>query len=55
MNVKLIFDAQFIGRVEYIADIQSNYSDDDIKSLFPIYIGVNFDNNCSYEIMGLKS
>jgi len=51
MKVKFIFDAQFCGYDEEIKELQSNLSDEDIKSMFPLVLGIPFNNDCSYEIM----
>ena len=48
MKIKLIFDAQFVGREEVIVDVPDNISDEEIKELFPKYIGIEYDENCSW-------
>lgn len=51
MKIKLIFDAQFVGREEVIVDVPENISDEEIKELFPRYIGIEYDENCSWEMI----
>lgn len=51
MKIKLIFDSQFVGRLGKTVEIQSNISEEDIKSLFLIYLEVPYDENCTYEII----
>lgn len=49
--VKLLFNAQFVGKIEETVEVADNANDDYIKSLFPKYIGCEFDDNCSYELL----
>lgn len=51
MKVKLIFDAQFVGRLEEIVDVPDELVRDDVRSLFPAKLGVVYDDNCSFEIV----
>jgi len=51
MKIKFIFDTQFCGYAEQIIELQSNVSDEDIKSMFPIVMDLEYDENCSYEIV----
>lgn len=51
MKIKLIFEAQFVGKLEKTVEVQSNISEEDIKSLFMIYLEVPYDDNCIYEIL----
>lgn len=46
MKIKLIFDAQFVGREEVTVDVPDNISDEDIKELFPKHLGIEYDQNC---------
>lgn len=32
-------------------ELQSNISEKDIKAIFPIFMGVEYNENCSHEIM----
>lgn len=48
MKIKLIFDAQFVGREEVTVEVPDTISDEDIKKLFPEYIGIEYDENCSW-------
>jgi hypothetical protein len=50
MKVKLIFDAQFIGKIEKVITVDS-FTEKDCNKLFFKYIGVVYDENCSYEIL----
>lgn len=50
-KVRLMFDAQFCGHFEKIVDIPINADEQFIKSLFPVHMGLKFDDNCSYEIL----
>ena len=50
MKIKLIFDAQFVGREETVVDVPDNIPDEEIKKLFYSYLGVQFDENCHWEI-----
>lgn len=52
MVLKLIFDSQFVGTIEYTLH---NVSEDDlseefIRSAFLKYLGIPYNNNCMYEI-----
>ena len=48
MKIKLIFDAQFVGREEVTVEVPDNISDEEIKELFPKYLWVEYDENCSW-------
>lgn len=48
MKIKLIMDSPNAGRNEKIIEVQSNISDDDIKALYKLYLGVN-NLYCSWE------
>jgi hypothetical protein len=50
MKVKFRFDIGTIHRSE-IKEVQSTATDDDIKSLFPIVLGMNYHTLCSWEIL----
>ena len=52
MVLKLIFDSQFVGTIEYTLH---NVSEDDlteefIRSAFLKHLGIPYNNNCMYEI-----
>lgn len=49
MKIKLIFDAQFVGRDEVTVEVPDNITDVEIKKLFPQYLQLNYDENCSWE------
>jgi hypothetical protein len=46
MKIKLIFDAQFVGRDEVFLDVPDDITDEEIKALFPKHLGMDFDENC---------
>lgn len=51
MKVKFMYDIGSIHKTGY-KEIQSNVSDEDIKAMFSIVIGIPYqDVNCSYEII----
>jgi hypothetical protein len=50
MKIKLIFNAQFVGKIEKIVFVDS-FNENDLEKLFFKYIGVFYDENCAYEIM----
>ena len=49
IKIKLIFDAQFIGKVEHTVEVPDDISDNQIKSLFFKELGIQFDDNCYWE------
>ena len=49
MKIRLVFDAQFCGRMEKVVDIQEDCAD--IPSLFEEFLGVRYDENCTYEVI----
>lgn len=51
MKVKMCFDAQFCGHAEVLVDVQDEISDHEIRALFPKELGIEFDENCFYEIV----
>lgn len=53
-KVTLIFDSQFCERQELPVRVPEYKSEDDIKSLFPELLGVEFDENCHYIIEELE-
>lgn len=46
MKIKLIFDAQFVGRDEVVLDVPDDITDEEIKALFSKHLGMDFDENC---------
>ena len=50
MKVKLVFDAQFCGRIEETVDIPDDASEEEIKALFPKVLGMEFDDSCFWKI-----
>lgn len=46
MKIKLIFDAQFVGRDEVFLDVPDDITDEEIRALFPKHLGMDFDENC---------
>ncbi|MDF2950460.1 MAG: hypothetical protein K0S18_43 [Anaerocolumna sp.] len=54
MKVKFIFDAQFYSYMEEIVDLQDNLSESDIKAMFPIVLGIEYNDNCSFEAINGK-
>lgn len=50
MKIRLIFDAPFCGREETVVDVPDNIPDDEINKLFYSHLGVQFDENCHWEI-----
>lgn len=51
MKTRIVFDSQFVGRVEEIVEVYSNISDKEIELLFYKYLGMKYDENCYYEIL----
>lgn len=51
MKVKLVFDAQFCGRMESIVKVPDDATEEDIKELFPSELGLEYDKNCTIEIL----
>ena len=53
MKIKLKFNAQFVGSFSKIVTIEDGVimNEDDIKLLFKPIMGVDYDDNCSYEIL----
>ena len=51
MKVKLYFTTQFTGSIEKEIKVPDNSTDEYIESLFPKCIGIEYDDNCSYERM----
>lgn len=49
--VLFTFDAQFCGVIESKAYIPEDATEQEIKDKFRETIGVEFDDNCSYEIL----
>ena len=51
MKVKLMYNIGDIHKVDY-KELQSNVSDEDIKAMFSIVIGIPYNEEyCSYEII----
>ena len=50
MTVRLIFDAQFCGRVEATTELPDDASEKDIKESFSEILGIDFDENCSWVV-----
>jgi hypothetical protein len=51
MKVLLGFNAQYCGYFEKEVDIPyDKFSHEYVLSIFPIEMGLEFDNNCFYEI-----
>ena len=51
MKVRLVWDTQFCGRLEEIVDVKESATEEEIKKLFPIYLGMEYDENCYFEII----
>lgn len=52
MKVKLIYEPQLSWTIARVVELQSCISESDIKALFPIKLGVTYNqDNCSYEIL----
>jgi hypothetical protein len=51
MKIKLVFDAQFAGKIEKIVEVSNKLSNNQIKNLFIEELGIQFDDNCYYEII----
>ena len=49
MKVRLVFDAQFCGRMESVIDVPDDATEEDIKKLFPSELGLEYDENCHIE------
>jgi hypothetical protein len=49
MRLKLIIDAQFVGRNEVTVDVHDDITDEEIKKLFQKYLGIEYDENCYWE------
>ena len=49
MKVKLVFDAQFCGRMESVVDVPDDATEEDIQKLFPSELGLEYDENCHIE------
>ena len=54
MRIKLVFDAQFCGRMESIVNIPDDTTEEHIKNLFPAELGIEYDENCSIELLDQK-
>ena len=50
MTVRLIFDAQFCGRVEATTELPDDASEEEIRESFSEILGIDFDDNCSWVI-----
>ena len=50
MKIKLIFNAQFVGRDEIIVDVPDDITDKEIKELFSKYLWMDYDENCYWII-----
>ncbi len=48
IKIKLIFNAQFVGRDEAIVDVPDDITDEEIKELFPKYLWMDYDENCMW-------
>ena len=46
MKIKLIFNAQFVGRDEVVLDVPDDITDEEIKALFPKHLWMDLDKNC---------
>lgn len=53
-RVKLIFAAQFCGSAERIVEVPADADEQYIIDLFPEEMGLEFDENCFYEILEEK-
>jgi len=52
MKVKLTFESDLSWTTEKVINVQSNVSDEDIKVMFSIAIGIPYNEEyCSYEII----
>ena len=51
MKIKLVFDAQFCGSIEDVVEVSDKITEDEIKALFPKYLGLDFDENCFWELV----
>ena len=49
-KITLIFDAQFVGREETTIEVKDNITEEEIKQLFPTYLGVEYDESCYYVV-----
>lgn len=53
MKVKLTFESDTSWTTTKIIDVQDNVSEEDIESMFPIVLNVQYDkDNCFYEVVG---
>ena len=51
MRIKLVFNAQFCGKVEKIVESDHDLTKQEIEDLFEPTLGVKFDVNCYYNIL----
>ncbi len=52
LGVLLRFDAQFCGTLEKFVELLQDPTKEYIESLFESELGITYDDNCSYEIIG---
>lgn len=52
MRVKLVFDAQFCGRMESAVYVPDDATEEDIQKLFPSELGLEYDENCVAKMEG---
>lgn len=52
MKILLGFDTQFCGKSETVIEAPNYLSKKEIKELFKKEMGIEFDENCYYEILG---
>jgi hypothetical protein len=52
MKVKLIYEPQLSWTITRVVELQTYVTDEDIKALFPIKLGVTYnEDNCNYEVL----
>lgn len=49
IRVKFCFDSQFAGKMEKVAVLPEDITDEQIKSKFPEVLGLDYDDNCWFE------
>ena len=51
MLIKLTYEVESCGKIEKIVNAPDNSSKGDIKKLFVKHIGIEYDENCYWEVL----
>jgi hypothetical protein len=51
MRIKLVYESNLCWVTSRIVEVQSNISDEDIKALFELNLGVKYDDNTCYWVV----